>query len=109
MKMIEEKAISYAEAKALLEKHKKDGELGYEQQNTLEYLEKFTKLSESESEKLGKELGELNILSEKQIMELTNNLPTKEELVKTILSKEKLDFTSEKIKEITKILKKHSK
>jgi DNA-directed RNA polymerase subunit F len=109
MKSIEEKAVSFTYAKEQLEKRKKDSELGYEQQNTLEYLEKFAKLSESDCEKLRKELEELNILSEKQIMELVNLLPSKEDLVKTILSKEKLEFSGENIKEITKILKKFAK
>ncbi|HLC47478.1 MAG TPA: hypothetical protein VJI13_00230 [Candidatus Norongarragalinales archaeon] len=109
MKIVEEKPISYSHAKELLTKRKKDSELGYEQQNTLDYLEKFDKLSESESVKLQKELEELNILSEKQIAELVNNLPSKEDLVKTILSKEKLEFTADQIKEITKIIKKFAK
>ncbi|MFH1750226.1 MAG: hypothetical protein ABH863_00955 [Candidatus Micrarchaeota archaeon] len=109
MKVAEEKTASYAYAKELLTKRKKDSELGYEQQNTLDYLEKFAKLSESESEKLCKELEELNILSERQIMELVNNLPSKEDLVRTILSKEKLEFSSEQVKEIAKIIKKVAK
>ncbi len=109
MKVVDEKTIAYSEAKELLTKRKKDTELGYEQQNTLDYLDKFSKLSESASEKLRKELEELNILSERQITELVNNLPTKEDLVKTILSKEKLEFSTEQVKEITKILKKHAK
>ncbi|MEK6953432.1 MAG: hypothetical protein AABX01_00365 [Candidatus Micrarchaeota archaeon] len=109
MKVIEEKPISYAHARDLLAKRKKDSELGYEQQNTLDHLEKFAKLTEAESEKLAKELAELNILSDKQVMELVNNLPSKEDLVKTILSKEKLEFNAEQIKEITKIVKKFAK
>jgi DNA-directed RNA polymerase subunit F len=109
MKVLEEKPVSYSHTKELLTKRKKDSELGYEQQNTLDYLEKFAKLSEAESAKLQKELGELNILSEKQIMELVNNLPVKEDLVRTILSKEKLEFSADQIKEIAKIIKKFAK
>lgn len=109
MKAIEEKVVAFSTAKELLDKRKKDSELGYEQQNTLEYLEKFVKLTDSESAKLQKKLEELNILSEKQIMELVNLLPTKDDLVKTILSKEKLEFTNDQVKEITKIIKDHAK
>lgn len=109
MKVIEEKPIPYSHAKELLTKRKKDSELGYEQQNTLDYLEKFTKLTDSESAKLRKELEELNILTEKQIMELVNDLPGKEDLVRTILSKEKLEFSADQIKEIAKIIKKFAK
>ncbi|MFH1443327.1 MAG: RNA polymerase Rpb4 family protein [Candidatus Micrarchaeota archaeon] len=109
MKVVEEKVVTFAHAKDLLQKRKKDTELGYEQQNTLEYLEKFAKLSEEDSKKLAKELEELNILSEKQIMELVNLLPGKEDLVRTILSKEKLEFSADKVKEIAKIIKPYTK
>ncbi|MEK6843298.1 MAG: hypothetical protein AABY04_02320 [Candidatus Micrarchaeota archaeon] len=109
MKTVEDKPVSFSYAKSQLEKRKKESELGYEQQNSLEYLEKFTVLTEAESEKLKKELEELNLLSDEQIIELINNVPSKEDLVKTILSKDKLEFPMDKIKEIAKITKKYAK
>ena len=108
MNILEEKVISISEAKGLLDKRKKDSELGYEQQNSLTHLEKFAKISEDKAEKLRLELNELNILSEKQIAQLIDNLPTKENIVKTILTRERLDFTTDQIKEILKIVKKYA-
>ena len=49
------------------------------------------------------------MLSDEQIIELINNVPSKEDLVKTILSKDKLEFPMDKIKEIAKITKKYAK
>ena len=103
-----EKVISVSEAKELLEKRQKDSDLGYEQQNTLAHLQKFAKLTEAKAEKLRLELNELNILSEKQIAQLLDVLPTKENLLKTVLIHDKRDLTGDQLKEILKIVKKYA-
>ena len=59
MDVIEEKYVSLDEVKSILEKRKKEGEdaLSYEQQNTLEYAEKFAdKISADKLKSLKKEL-----------------------------------------------------
>ena len=44
-KLINSEPISLAEAKELIDARKKEGELSYEQNLTLEYTKKFAKLS----------------------------------------------------------------
>ncbi len=109
MQQVGEKFLTVEEAKELLEKRRKDAELGYEQQNALDYLEKFAKLSKSEAEKMRKELEALGILSEKQVVWLVNVAPSKEETVKAILGQEKLELGTEQVKEVLKICKKYAK
>jgi DNA-directed RNA polymerase subunit F len=108
MNELSEKITSVSEAKELLVKRQKDSDLGYEQQNTLTHLEKFAKLSEDKAEKLRLELNELNILSEKQIAQLLDILPTKENLLKTVLIHDKHDLSGDQLKEILKIVKKYA-
>lgn len=107
--IIEEKYLTVEEAKELLEKRRKDGELGYEQQNTLDYLEKFAKLTEKEAEKMRKELEALGLLNEKQVVWLVNTVPQKEDAVKAVLSQEKLELNAEQVKDVLKICKKFGK
>lgn len=106
MKVIKEKTITVPEALVLLQKRQKEGELGYEQQNTLAYLQAEAKLDEKDAAELVKELKGLG-LTDKQSVMLASIIPKKEEEVKLILSYEKTDVSGDKVKEILKLLKKH--
>ncbi len=107
MNVIEERKASFAEAKALLTKRKKDlPEMGYEQANTLEYLEKFTALSTEDAKKMEKELEALGFLTPEQIVDLVNVVPKKEDTVRAVLTREKLSLNAEQVKEVLKVCKK---
>ncbi len=105
MKVISEKNVSLREALSLLEKRKKDGELGYEQQNTLDYLQEFAALNEKDSNALEKELCGLG-LTEEQAISITNIMPKKEEEVRAVLAGNKT-ITLELVKNILKTVKKY--
>ncbi len=107
MQQISEKYLTLEEAKDLLEKRKKDSDLGYEQQNTLDYLEKFAKLTKAQAEKMRKELEGLGILTDKQVVWLVNVVPQKEDTVKAICGHEKLELNAEQVKDVLKICKKY--
>ena len=105
----EEKIIALPEARALLEKRRKDGALGYEQQNTLAYFEEFASLGEKDGREMAKELAGLGFLSEAQIASLVNNLPRFENEVRAILAGgEKSGATAEQAKQVLKIIKDYS-
>ena len=109
MNVIEERKATFAEAKALLTKRKKDlPEMGYEQANTLEYLEKFSPLSPEDSKKMEKELEALGFLTPGQVADLVNILPKKEDTVRAVLTREKLSLNAEQVKEVLKACKKHA-
>jgi DNA-directed RNA polymerase subunit F len=88
VKIVGEEIISFPEALALLTKRQKEGELSYEQQNTLAYLQGVTKLSEEDAGELAKELQELG-LTEKTAVTLANIFPSKEEDIRMILAQDK--------------------
>ena len=107
MKVQSEKLVSLVEATEIMEKRKKKGDLGYEQQNTLDYLQEFCYLNKKKADALEKELKALD-LKEEQIVSLTNLLPQKESVVRLVLSSDG-GATPEQVKEVVKIMKKHIK
>lgn len=83
------RVISTSEALEILEKRKKDGDLGYEQQVSYEHIKKFAKIEKSKAEKLKKELEELG-LSEKCAIQLIDILPIDMLQLKQVLATEKM-------------------
>lgn len=105
MKINSEKNISLSEALTLLEKRQKDGDLGYEQQNTLDYLREFTLLNEKDSNALENELRELGV-NEEQAVSLVNLLPKKEDEVRAVLAGGKTT-SPELVKNVLKAVKRY--
>jgi len=97
------------EEKPAEEKKEETGELSYEQQNTLDYAQKFAKLSPKDAAELEKKLAETGLLNEKQIISLINVLPKKDDEVKAILAKDKTELGEEQIKTVAKIIKEYRK
>lgn len=106
MDVVTEKIVSLPEAKALLEKRRKDGPLGYEQQNTLAYLGEFAAIEEKDAREMAKELAKLEFLSEAQIASVINNTPRFENEVRAILAGgEKGGVSPDQAKQVLKIVK----
>ncbi len=107
MHVVSEKPVSLFEVESILKKRQKEGEaLSYEQQNTLEYAEKFgTKLDADQYKELKKELSSLSFLSAKQVAKLCDVLPKKDDEVKAVLMQESAGATDEQAKEVAKVLK----
>ncbi len=95
------KAVSLAEAKKIMEKREKDGELGYEQQQALEYLKKFAK--DGEEAKV-KEIAKNKKVPHETAVKIADIHPKKPETVKAILLKDRIDLSEEEIAEILKIV-----
>lgn len=110
MNVVSEKPVTLTEVSELLKKRQKEGELGYEQLSTLQYAEKFSKLTDlKEVSELKKELSSLGFFSEAQIVKLIDLLPMKEDDLRAIVSKDKTALSEEQAKEVIKILKKYKK
>ena len=112
MKLVSEKPITLLEINELLKKRHKEssGEFPYEQQNTLDYSEKFVdRLTSAKAKELKKELNDLKFLSPEQIATLINILPRKDDATKACLTGEKLEVTEEQVKEVTKVIKPYAK
>jgi len=104
-KIVEEKEITIAEAKEILEE---GGELDLFQQRSFDYINKSSKIKASKAKKLVKKLGEQFDVAKGDAIQIVNCMPsTVEELrVFFVASKKKIIMTS-KLEEILKLLDKH--
>ena len=72
MDIIKEEVTTFAEAKKVLENIAKEKELGYEQNNALEHLKKFSKLSGKKSKELFDALGKITRLKDRHKVGITS-------------------------------------
>lgn len=106
MELIKERAVSAPEALKIMEKRQKDGELSYEQQNTLTHLEKIAKMPAKDADALEKALSGLDLkLSDKQTAMLITLLPKNADEIRQILAQEKTDATDEQVKAVLDAVK----
>ena len=106
MEIKDEKVITDAEAKEILEAREKRGELKYEQANALKHLRKFCPLSKEKALKLVEELKKIEKLRDKQIVAIVNFLPEDKEDLKVVLHKDYSSFTEDEITLILEAVKK---
>ncbi len=95
------KPLTLEEAKEMLKRREKDGELGYEQQQALEYLDKFAKKDSDGKLKLLMKMGKV---SNDTAVKLVDIGPKKVDTVRAILIKDNVNLTDEEINEILKIV-----
>ncbi len=108
MEIIEEKLVSWADAKKILEKKEKERELGYEQKNALEHLRKFSKLSLKKVNEMMDELKKNERLKEKHIINIVNHLPKNIDELNILFSNEIITLSEEEKKVILKVVDKFS-
>ncbi len=104
----ESKVISIPAVLDILEKRKKDGELGYEQQLAYEHASKCASISKSEAEKMQKELEEAG-LSAKGAIKVIDVMPINDTQLKQVLVIEKKNIEEETIKKVMEIVNKFKK
>lgn len=107
MKVIEERLVTNAEAKKILEKREGEGELHYEQKNALDVLRKVLKVDIKKIEKIVEELKTIPKLREFHIISIANLLPEDKDDLRLILQKEYNVLEEDEIKKILEIIKKN--
>ncbi len=109
MDIVSEKPVSLNDVKEILHRVQKDSKepLTYEQQNTLDHVEKFVKLEPKKEKELRKDLKDLGFLSDRQIVSVADILPKSEAELRVILAREKLEFDEAQLKEVMKVVKKY--
>ncbi|HLD57445.1 MAG TPA: RNA polymerase Rpb4 family protein [archaeon] len=103
MEVKSETTIPSVEVKKVLAEKAKDKELGYEQKVTLDYLNKFSKVSQTKLNKLQTELREIGKLNDRHIAAIIGLLPKDLDDLRVLFSNERVDLTpadKEKILEI---------
>lgn len=107
MDIVSEELVPNAKAKEILEKREKDGELKYEQKNSLDILKKFVKLDLKTTEGLIEELKKVEKLRDRHIIAIVNFLPEDKDDLRAVLHKEYSTLTDEEIEQVLKIVKKY--
>jgi DNA-directed RNA polymerase subunit F len=107
MKVLDEKLVTDAEAKEILESIGKKIELKYEQKNALDILKKFVKIDAEKAKKLVEELKKIKKLREREIIAIVNFLPEDRDDLRLILEKEYTNFTPEEVNQILETVKKN--
>ena len=108
MNILSEEIIPDLEAKLILEAREKEGELRYEQKNSLELLRKFVKLDKEKTVSLTEELKKIEKLRDRQIVSVVNFLPEDRDDLRAILQKEYSVLTDEEINLVLETVKKYS-
>jgi DNA-directed RNA polymerase subunit F len=98
MEIISEELITDAEAKEILLKREKKGELKYEQKNALNHLKKFVTIDSKKAQALAKELKKIEKLRERHIVAIINTMPKDKADMRAVLHKEYNSFTEDEIK-----------
>jgi DNA-directed RNA polymerase subunit F len=97
------------EVKEILEKRAGEGDLGFEQQMTLDYAKKFAKLSKEKANGLVEDLKKIEKLNDDAAVKIADILPTDDAQVRIILAKERYSLSQEEIGEVLKLVGKYAK
>lgn len=106
MEVLEEKVVTDAESKEILEKRSKEKDLKFEQQNAYEILNKFITLDTESAREMGGELFKIGKLRERQIATIVNFLPKDKDDLRAILHKDFSSLTEDEANLILEIVKK---
>lgn len=102
-----EKPVTLAEALEVLEKQKKEGELGYAQRLTHDYAQKFSKLGAKKTRELVESLLKIGNLREHQAVALADLMPETKEDIQLIFAKERTRLEDKDIEKVLELINKY--
>lgn len=105
-KLLEEKLITNAEAKSMLEEVKEE-ELGEFQRRTLEFTRKFSKLTPEKSAKLTEDLVSRLQLDRNDAIQIVNCVPGSVEELRALLTVKGRFVSTEQLNGILEIMKRY--
>jgi len=105
--VISNRSATLAEVAEVLEKRKGEGELGFEQQTTLAYAQKYAKLSKKKAAELIEELQKTDKIKPAVAVKIADILPKNSDQLRLIFANERYSLTSAEIEEVLKIVKKY--
>jgi len=107
-KVIDEKRVTIADARKLLEKAKQD-ELGEFQRRTLDYTVKFSRLSGSDAPKLVEELINQFKFERSDAIQIVNSMPATVEELRAILAVKGRVIPMGQLDDVMKVVNNHRK
>jgi DNA-directed RNA polymerase subunit F len=109
MEVKSERFVTSYEARKILKKREKEGELNYEQKNAFDYLNKFCKVPEKDVEALVQDLGKIEKLHERHIVAIVETMPADQEDIRLLFANERAVLSDDDKEQILKAVKKHGK
>ncbi|MBN2477827.1 RNA polymerase Rpb4 family protein [Candidatus Micrarchaeota archaeon] len=106
MKMMKSEPVTIAEVSDILKKRAEEGELGYEQQASLEHAEKFSSAEAKKAKELFKQLTKNEKITPETAVKLIDIYPQTASTVRTVLLKDRVELSDEEVNEIVKIFEK---
>lgn len=100
--------VPNSKAKEFIENREKEGELKYEQKNSLAILKKIAKLDSNKISELSAELKKIEKLRDRQLISIVNFLPEDKDDLRAVLHKDYSALTDEEIDNILKTVKRYS-
>jgi DNA-directed RNA polymerase subunit F len=105
--MSDERVVSLAEVKEILDEESKNRELSNEQKIALDHATRTTKLTLSQAQKLFEELKGLEFVTDSVAWKIVDMLPVYPEDVRVLFAKERLILDKKQIDAIIAVVKKH--
>jgi len=102
MEIKSSKPVPLSEAKEILSERSKDSEMGYEQSQALENMERYSKTDPDKVKKLVASLMENKKISKEAAVKIVDIGSENPSTIKAILSKEKIDISEEEMQQIIK-------
>jgi DNA-directed RNA polymerase subunit F len=104
----EQRPVTLAEVLEVMESRKTDGELGFEQQATYDYLKARKILDKKKALGMLKELSGIEKITPEIAIKIIDILPRSEAQLSIIVAKERHAFSKAEMAEILKIVEKHA-
>lgn len=108
MKVIEDKLVSAAEVKDLLKEREKEQELGYEQKNALDSLNKHCKLTPKKASEMEEELKKISRLRDRHIVAIMDHMPKDMDDIRVLFAGDVISLPEDDKKAVLAIVKKFS-
>jgi DNA-directed RNA polymerase subunit F len=105
--MSEERYVSLAEVKEMLETESEKRELTPEQKLSLDHATKFAKISAKDSRKLTEELCKVDFITPAIAAKVVDLMPTHVDDVRILFTKERLVLDKKQIEQILKLVEKY--
>jgi DNA-directed RNA polymerase subunit F len=109
MEIKNQRFVTSYEAKKILKKRSKDGELNYEQKNAFDYLNKFCKIPEKEIQSLLEGLSKIEKLNEKHIVSIVEMMPQDIDDLRLLFANERIVLDDDEKNKIINTVKKVKK
>lgn len=108
MKVVEDKLVTAAEAKAVLKAREKEKELGYEQKSALESLGKHHKLAPKKAQDMEAELRKIERLRDRHVVAIMDHMPQDMEDLRVLFASDVINLPEDDKKAVLSVVKKFS-